>query len=143
MATYEETIDIAAPAQAVWDVTVDIERWPEWTASAKKAERTVAGPLTVGSTARLWLRGAIGASTWTVTAFEPPRLFAWESRIGPGVLSTATHEIRPAGDGARVVLRVEMMGLLAGLAGLLLGRVSRQNLRTEAEGLKRACEGRG
>jgi uncharacterized protein YndB with AHSA1/START domain len=29
---FEATIDVAAPAQLVFEVYADVERWPEWTA---------------------------------------------------------------------------------------------------------------
>ena len=47
------TIDVAAPAQLVYEVYTDVERWPEWAASVTSVERLDQGPLRVGSRARI------------------------------------------------------------------------------------------
>jgi uncharacterized membrane protein len=44
---FEATIDIAAPAQLVFEVYTDVERWPEWTASVTSVEWLDQGPLSV------------------------------------------------------------------------------------------------
>ena len=36
---FEATIDVAAPAQFLFEVYTDVERWPEWTASVTSVER--------------------------------------------------------------------------------------------------------
>jgi uncharacterized membrane protein len=50
---FEATIDVAAPAQLVFEVYTDVERRPEWTASVTSVERLDQGPLSVGSRARI------------------------------------------------------------------------------------------
>ena len=45
---FEATIDVAAPAQLIFEVYTDVERWPEWTASVTSVERLDQGPLSVG-----------------------------------------------------------------------------------------------
>ena len=39
MRTFSITVDVAAPAQRVWEVMSDVERWHEWTASVTKVKR--------------------------------------------------------------------------------------------------------
>ena len=36
---FEADTEIAADAEQVWAVLVDVPRWPEWTASVTRAER--------------------------------------------------------------------------------------------------------
>ena len=49
---FEATIDLAAPAQLLFEVYTDVERWPEWTASVTSVERLDQGPLSVGKSLR-------------------------------------------------------------------------------------------
>src|SRR5215218_6453654 len=39
--------DVAAPAQLLFEVYTDVERWPEWIASVTSVERLDQGPLSV------------------------------------------------------------------------------------------------
>lgn len=134
----EVTIDIDAPPEKVWDVMIDIERWPGWTESVHDAAVTGEGPFGLGSTAILDLAGA-RRSAWTVTEFEPGRTFTWESKA-PGVQSVACHVIEPREDGSRVTLWAKNSGWLAVLISPYLNYVGRRNLKWESEGLKRRCE---
>jgi len=137
---FVERIHINSPPERVWAVLADVERWPEWTESMKKVDLLDGGPLATGSRARLRIRGSLATPAWTVTSFEPTRSFTWSARIMPGVTSHADHELTPAEGGTDVTLRVRMEGPLAGIAAVMLARVSRENMRMEAEGLKRASE---
>jgi hypothetical protein len=44
---------ISASREDVWAVLMDVERWPEWTASVRSAQLLGDGPVQVGSQARL------------------------------------------------------------------------------------------
>lgn len=136
----EYSVRIEAPPPVCWDVQTDVERWPEWTDSVRKIERVDDGPFGLGSRARLWLRGSVGASEWRVTSFAPGESFTWESRPLPGFLSIADHEQRADGDGTIVALRIRMRGALSGVLAPYMRRVSHRNLQAEIAGLKRRCE---
>ena len=138
---YEESIDIAAPPERVWDVLRDVERWPEWTPSMKSAE-LLNGAMGPDGRARLNIAGAGGRpSDWTVTEWDEGRRFAWEAHIMPGFTSWADHRLEAKDGGTRVTLAVRMSGALAWpMWALFLGRVSRRNVGQEAAGLKRRSE---
>jgi hypothetical protein len=138
---YRRSIEIAAPPDVVWAVMTDVERWPEWTPSIVRIERHGSGPLAVGATATVEPRGR-PASTWTVTAVNEGRSFVWDTPAGPGLRVAAGHYIDRAEGGCRVTLAVEGEGIIGKLMSPIIRRVSKANVDTEAEGLKRRCEQR-
>jgi uncharacterized membrane protein len=135
----QHTVDIAAPAQRVWDVMIDVERWPEWTGSVSSVELLDRGPLGVGSRARI-RQPRLAAAVWTVTTIEPGRYFEWRSVL-PGLTSIGGHRVEAQGsDRSRVRLSLEWKGMLAPLINLIYGDLSRRYVDTEAEGLRRRAE---
>lgn len=136
-------IDVAASTDRVWEVLVDVERWPEWTDSVTSVRRFDDGPLAIGSRVEI-AQPRIPTGTYTVTAVEPGRLFSWEQRQ-PGSTVVAHHVCSPLPDGGtRVELRVEMSGALGGIVGRLYRQLTDRYLTMEAAGLKaRSEEGTG
>ncbi|SCL22347.1 Polyketide cyclase / dehydrase and lipid transport [Micromonospora rhizosphaerae] len=136
---FEKTTEIAADPDLVWAVQSDIDRWPEWTPSVRRAQRLEPGPLAVGSTARLE-QPRLRPTVWRVTELEAGRGFVWVSR-SPGVRSTGEHWIVPLPDGGvRVELALDLSGPLGPLLGWLYGDLVRRYIGMEADGLKRRCE---
>jgi uncharacterized membrane protein len=135
----ETTLDIDAPAERVWEVMADVERWPEWTASVERAERLDDGPLRLGSRARL-KQPRFPPVVWEVTELEPGRSFAWTAK-NVGLTSVGRHRVVARGEGgATVTLTLEQEGPMAPLLALLTGKRTRRYVDTEAQGLKRRCE---
>jgi len=134
----ERTIEISALPERVWTVMMDVERWPEWTESMKSVERLDGGDFGVGSKARLRIRRA-PTSVYTVTELTPNRSFSWETKSA-GIKGIATHIIEPDGNGSKVTLSVDLLGMLATLMSPIIRRPSEENVKLEAEGLKRRSE---
>jgi uncharacterized membrane protein len=136
------TIDIAAPAQLVYEVYSDVERWPEWAASVTSVERLDQGPLQVGSRARI-KQPRLPTTVWEVTEVVAGRSFSWMAR-GPGVTTTASHVVTPPeADGpARVTASLQQAGPLGELFGFLTKGLTNRYMQTEVHGLKARCEGR-
>jgi uncharacterized membrane protein len=135
----ERTIEIAAPGEQVWAVMADVERWSEWTASVTNVERLDAGPLQVGSPARV-RQPRLPAVVWTVTAVDTGRYFEWQNKR-LGLKTIGGHRVEThAGNGAYVTLSLGWSGFLAPLVRLLYGTLSRRYVAMEAQGLKRRCE---
>jgi uncharacterized protein YndB with AHSA1/START domain len=134
------SIDVAAPPDRVWEVLVDVERWPEWTDSVTGVRALDAGPLAVGSRVEV-SQPRIPTGTYTVTALEPGSTFTWEQRQ-PGSTVSAHHGCAPLpGGGTRVELRVVLTGVVGGIVGRLYRRLTERYLAMEAAGLKRRAEG--
>jgi len=136
----ERTVSINAPPERVFDVMVDVERWPEWTESIRSIERLDSGEFGVGSKAKLRIRRSPSANVWTVTEVTPNRSFTWETNSG-GVKGIASHLIEPDGNGSKVTLTVDLSGIVATLFSPMIAGQSRKNVDMEAEGLKRRAEG--
>jgi uncharacterized membrane protein len=134
------SVDVAAPPDRVWEVLVDVQRWPEWTESVSSVRPLDAGPLAVGSRVEI-SQPRVPTGTYTVTALEPGRVFTWEQRQ-PGSTVTAYHECAPLpGGGTRVDLRVVMSGAVGGVVGRLYRKLTERYLAMEAAGLKARAEG--
>jgi uncharacterized protein YndB with AHSA1/START domain len=132
------TIYIEASPDIVWAVTTDVEKWAEWTPTIETAKRVGSEPLGPGS--KVWLKQPMQPGVeWTVTKFEPGRLFAWETRRR-GLHITAVHEIAPQGGGSENRLSVEMKGTMAILLRPLLKLAVNKALADENNGLKARCE---
>jgi uncharacterized membrane protein len=137
---FEATIDVAAPAQRVFDVYSDVERWPQWTTSVTSVERLDHGPLRVGSRARI-KQPRLPVAVWEVIDLVPGHSFTWTAR-GPGIVTTGTHLVGPGSrDGqVKVTAALDQEGPLGPLLGLLTTRLTNRYLETEVRGLKAHCE---
>lgn len=138
MATFTERIVVQAPVERAWAVLSDLERWPEWTASMRSVRTLGDGAPGVGARYRVE-QPKLQPAEFTITDWRPPQSFTW--RMGTAALSAvAAHTLRPAPGGCELELRLEYSGPLAWLVALLAGKLTREYMRLEAEGLKRRSE---
>lgn len=136
---FETTVEVEAPAEAVWAALVDVGRWPEWTESMQDVRWLNGDGLRIGAQARI-KQPRSPALTWTVTELDAGRGFGWEA-TSPGVITVGTHVVSPANDHASTLtLGLTQSGALAGLIGALTGARTRRFVQLEADGLKRAAE---
>lgn len=135
----EHRIEIEAPVERVWELTLDVESWPQLTPTITSVERLDAGPMGLGSQARI-KQPAQGTRVWTVTEFEPGRRFAWATRL-LGHRMTGRHDLMPRGSGMTNTLTVDIEGPFAPVIGRIAGGQIRKAIRLENEGFKRAAEG--
>lgn len=140
MTFFSITVDIRATPQRVWAVLSAIEDWPQWTPSVRSVERLDAGPLAVGSRARIRQPKLLPA-VWRITSIEKGGAFTWVTR-SPGLSVTARHVVEAAPDGSRATLSIRFEGLLAPLVAVLTHRLNNRYLGLEGAGLKRRSEER-
>ncbi len=146
-------VTIEAPIEAVWACFIDVERWPEWTASVTSLN-WVDGP-SGGAEFEMPVEGSamhVGAAvrikqprfprlTWTVTSIQPGVAWTWVAR-SPGAITSATHELtRLTPSSTRVEQSIEHGGIVGVLVGRLTARLTRRYLAMEAAGLKTRVEG--
>lgn len=93
---------IAAAAEDVWALLVDIRAWPLWGPSVRRAALDGGGNrIAAGVRGTVWTAARVPLS-FTVTEFEPGRRWSW--RVA-GVAATG-HEVIEAPGGCRVVFDV-------------------------------------
>ena len=136
---FQDSIEVSAPAAAVFDTYADVERWPSWTSSVTSVELLDPGPFRVGMRARV-RQPRLPVAIWQVTELVPGESFTWVAR-GPGVLTTGTHAVHTVDGAVRVTATLDQEGLLGPVLGLATRGLTRRYLRTELEGLKRYREG--
>ena len=139
MSSHTVSITIAAPAERVFAIMSDVERWHEWTPSITSVVRLDEGPFRVGSSARV-RQPKLPTAVWRVTDLQPNRSFGWTAGAR-GLLTIANHQILPRpGGGVTVRLSIRQTGLLAPIVNLLYAGLTRRYLNLEVHGLKRRCE---
>jgi hypothetical protein len=139
MTPFTTTIDIQVLPDRVWAVLLDIERWPEWTATVESLERLDPGALAVGSTARI-CQPKLRPAVWQVTELdETTKTFTWVTRQ-PGVQVAGRHRVEEIEGGSRVTLSIQFSGLLGPLLARLYRRLNQRYLAIEAEGFRQRCE---
>jgi uncharacterized protein YndB with AHSA1/START domain len=138
---FTDEVTIAADRDRVWEVFTDVERWPEWTDSVRRARWVRGGRVEVGARARIE-QPHLPPMVWEVAAVEPGVSWTWVAR-SPGVRTTAVHRLAVLPDGStRVLQSIEQSGPLGAVVGRATGRLTRRYLATEGAGLKARCESR-
>jgi uncharacterized membrane protein len=136
--TYSYALTVGAPATRVWQVLIDVEHWPELTASMTSVRGLDGTRPALG--ARFDVRQPkLRKAVWTVTQFDEGTSFVWESHA-PGVVSRGTHLLEPDGDSTRLTLTIDQSGVLAWPIGLLAGGTVRRYLTLEAQGVRSRSE---
>jgi carbon monoxide dehydrogenase subunit G len=139
MLDFATNIEIKAPAERVWSVMRDVERWPEWTPTVTRIRRTGNGPLAVGSRATIWQPKLLPARWEVVELKDNDRTFTWMTR-GPGMRLFGRHSVEPTRDGSRATLSLKFTGPLGGFFARLTRRLNERYLALEAQGLKQQSE---
>lgn len=141
---FQISVDIAAPADVVWSVMSDVERWHEWTPSVRGVRLLDPAPLRVGSRAMI-RQPKLPPAMWQVTSLEPGSGFVWKSGL-PGMWVYAHHSVESiAGPDVRTraTLRLHFAGPVSRLLGRMTANINNRYLAMEAAGLKQRSEARG
>src|SRR5262249_42610315 len=134
----EVSAEISRPSDLVWSVLVDVERWPEWTASITTLERLDRAAFGPGSCVRI-RQPKLKTMVWRVTEFQQGRLFTWKAQ-SVGVAVIARHTIQPNEYGCTVTHTIEQEGWLVPLLRPFLIGLTKRYVHMEAQGLKNRCE---
>jgi uncharacterized membrane protein len=136
---FDQSIDIDARQQRVWDVLSDLESWPQRIETVDVVELLTPAPVGVGSRVRL-KQPKLPEGTWEVTVWDAPSYFEWRQRSG-GVTSVAGHRVEALEEGrSRLTLTLDMRGLLVPVVALFYKGLTNRYMTIEAQGMKRAAE---
>ena len=134
----ERSIEIDAPIDELWSLTVDVENLPDLTPTMSRVERLDDGPVAVGSQARIEQPGQ-RARVWTVTELDRPRRFVWTTRA-LGMDMAGVHELSTTNGRTTNTVAIELRGALAPVLGPLVKAPIGRALATENDGFKEAAE---
>jgi hypothetical protein len=139
MNTQRHGTTISAPADHVWQVFTDVERWPNWTPSVVRAAIVDGRALDVGTAVRI-KQPRMPELAWVVTELTVGRSWTWVA-TSPGIVTSATHVVEGIDAvTCRINQRIEHRGVLAAVIGPLTASRTRRYLEQEAAGLKSQCE---
>ena len=149
---FQISVEIAAPADVVWSVMSDVERWHEWTPSVRGVRLLDPAPLRVGSRAMI-RQPKFPPAMWQVVSLDPGTAFVWKSGL-PGMWVYAYHSVESIASASggsatgstgstvrtRATLRLHFAGSVSRLLGRLTANINDRYLAMEAAGLKRRSE---
>jgi uncharacterized membrane protein len=136
---FEQSVDIEASQQRVWDVLSDLEAWPQRIETVDVVELLTPAPVGKGSRVRL-KQPRLPEGTWEVTTWDAPSYFEWRQKSG-GVTSVAGHRVEALEEGrSRLTLTLDMRGPLVAIVALFYRSLTNRYMTIEAQGMKRAAE---
>ncbi|WP_254837642.1 SRPBCC family protein [Natronomonas marina] len=94
--------DIAAPADRVWELLVDTERWPEWGPTVAAVESPTRR-IEAGTTGHVRIRGIGARVPFEIRCFDAEAM-RWRWDVA-GVPATG-HRVAASGDGCRVEFEI-------------------------------------
>ena len=139
---FEESIDIEARQERVWEVLSDLEAWPRRIETVDVVELLTPAPMSKGSRVRL-KQPKLPEGTWEITVWDAPSYFEWRQKSG-GITSVAGHRVEMLEEGrSRLTLSLDMRGPLIPVIGLFYRDLTNRYMIVEAQGMKRAAESVG
>ena len=136
---FEQSVEIDAAQQRVWDVLTDIDSWPERIETVEFVEFVSPPPLTQGSQVRL-RQPKLPEGVWDTAVWEPPSYFEWFQK-STGAKTVAGHRVEDLGDDrSRLTLTLDMSGFLIPIFGRMYKDLTNRYMTLEAQGIKAAAE---
>jgi uncharacterized membrane protein len=136
---FEQSVDIDATQERVWQVLNDLESWPERIETVDEVELLTPGPMAKGSRVRL-KQPKLPEGSWDVTVWDTPSYFEWSQKSG-GITNVAGHRVETLEAArSRLTLTLDMQGLLVQVFGRIYKDLTNRYMTLEAEGIKRAAE---
>jgi uncharacterized membrane protein len=136
---FEQSIDIDARQQRVWEMLSDLEAWPQRIETVDVVELLTPAPVGEGSRVRL-KQPKLPQGTWEVTVWDAPSYFEFRQKSG-GVTNVAGHRVEALEEGrSRLTLTLDMRGLVVPVVAPFYKGLTNRYMTVEAQGMKRAAE---
>lgn len=128
---FEQSIDIDARQQRVWEVLSDLEEWPQRIETVDVVELLTPAPVGEGSCVRL-KQPKLPEGTWEVTVWDAPFYFEFRQKSG-GVTNVAGHRVEALEEGrSRLTLTLDMRGLLVPVVAVFYKGLTNRYMTVEA-----------
>jgi len=145
MITFETSIEIRRPVEAVFAFVSDPRNEPQWEKTVTEVRVTPDGPPAVGTkvTKVGSFLGVKLEATSEITALEPNRSLSFKGTSGPASLEATMH-FEAVGEGTRLsgTFQVEPGGLFK-VAGPLFASQAKKQLEADLQRLKDVLEAQG
>jgi uncharacterized protein YndB with AHSA1/START domain len=147
----EESLDIAAPPERLYDMVSDLSRMGEWSPE-NQGGKWMGGATGAAEGAKFKSRNRIGWRRWSTVAHivtaNPPKEVAWESRSFGLKIAVWRYQFEPNATGGTTVTestedrRGSIMNVLGPLVTGVRDRAgeNKMNMRATLEQLKGAAE---
>ena len=147
----EESIDIDAPPERLYDMVSDLSRMGEWSPE-NQGGKWVGGATGAAEGAKFKGRNRSGSRRWstvaTIVTANPPKEVAWESKAAGLKIALWRYRFEPNGRGGTTVVestedrRGRLMHVIGRTASGVADReaANKKNMRATLEQLKKAAE---
>jgi hypothetical protein len=141
MRNLETDITINAPAEKVWSILTDFDKYPEWNPFVVK----IKGKPEVNAKLRVTMKNGKGVAVFepNVTVAEKNRAFEWLGSLSiPGMFSGNHYfRIQPTAPGQVKFIHGEnFTGILVGLLFVFIGEQTKQGFINMNQALKERAE---
>jgi len=133
-----QSLEIAAPAEKVWEVATDLSRYGEWNISHTGfPDGTPTTEEGAKFREQITIMGMPGEATWTITETVAPERTVWSGEGPMGITLGTKLELAPSGDGTTVSISVSFDGgPLAGPMGATVAASAEKGAAQSLEKLK-------
>ncbi len=141
MARYRAETFILAPPERVWQVLVDLPRYPEWNPFTV----SVASSLDQGAPVDMQVRlhGQLRHQREQVSIVEPPHCLGWGMQLGPRwwLRAERRQTLGAVEGGTRYVTDDHIQGVLSPIVHWIFGTTLERGFAEMTQALKRRVEG--
>jgi len=144
----ERSLEVAAPAPAIWEEMMKVESWPEWKPFVQKA-KIASGYEALSCGSKIKMRLMIGGPaalplSVTVTEFNRPERLAWEAGVKGLLYGEHSFSFKSMGKTTRVTSQEVFKGPLTALLKLMITREDLERLHMQwLEAIKQRMERQG
>jgi uncharacterized protein YndB with AHSA1/START domain len=124
MPNVEQSIDISAPIERVWELLTDLERLEDWVSIHREFPEPPPADVQEGTTFQqtLTVAGTPFAVEWTAVEVDGPQRLSWQGTGPAGATADTTYGLSNENGGTRFTYRNEFK-LPAGEIGEAAGSV--------------------